>query len=83
MTQPLPKWIMKRYSQLWNKFRDAEFSHNDASETLNKANTVSVLLSVLRWAGWLETKLDPKDGRRRIYKLKSPEQAVREMQTVP
>ena len=79
MTQPLPKWIMQRYSQLWNSFGEREFSHDDASRTLNKSNMVSVLLSGLRRAGWLETKLDPKDGRRRIYTLKSPEQAVSEM----
>ena len=83
MTQPLPKWIMQRYSQLWNSFGNEEFRYDDASRTLNKSNTVSVLLSGLRRAGWLETKLDPKDGRRSIYKLKGPEQAVREVQAVP
>ena len=80
MTQPLPKWIMQRYSQLWNSLGEREFSHDDASGILNQTNTVSVLLSGLRRAGWLQTRLDPEDGRRRIYKLKSPEQAVREMQ---
>jgi len=29
--------------------------------------------------GWVEMKLSHKDARKRIYKLKSPEQAVKEM----
>lgn len=31
-------------------------------------------------AGWLEMKLSPEDARKRIYKLKSPEQTVKEME---
>jgi len=83
MTHPLPKWIMQRYSTLWNRFGEREFSYDEASRSLNETNAVSVLLSGLKRAGWLETRLNPKDSRKRIYKLKSPEQAVREMQTLP
>ncbi|MBU1201771.1 MAG: SAM-dependent DNA methyltransferase, partial [Nanoarchaeota archaeon] len=79
MTKPLPKWIMQRYSTLWNKFKDKEFSHTDAFKTLNKDKMISIALSELRQFGWLEMKLDPNDARKRVYKLKSPEQAVKEM----
>ncbi|MFH1337733.1 MAG: hypothetical protein ABIH55_02565 [Nanoarchaeota archaeon] len=79
MTEPLPKWIMQRYSALWNKFRDKEFNHEDAFKTLNKDKMVSITLSELRQAGWLEMRLDPNDARKRIYKIKSPEEAVKEM----
>ena len=80
MTKPLPKWIMYRYSVLWNKFGDKEFSHNDAFKTLNKDKMVSITLSELRQNGWLEMKLDPNDARKRVYKLKSPDQAIKEME---
>ena len=71
---------MQQYSTLWNKFRDKEFNHEDASKTLNKSNITSIVLSKLRRADWLEIRLNPNDSRKRVYKLKNPEQAVREMQ---
>jgi predicted transcriptional regulator len=80
MTKPLPKWIMYRYSVLWNKFGSKEFSHNDAFKTLNKDKMISIALSELRQNGWLEMKLDKKDARKRVYILKDPLQAVKEME---
>lgn len=79
MTSPLPKWIMQRYSVLWNTFHDREFDHDAVSNLLNNEKTVSIALSKLRKNGWLETKFDEVDARRRLYKLKSPEQAIKEM----
>lgn len=80
MAKPLPKWIMQRYSLLWNKFKDGSFSHDQAVKTLkDKEQVVSVFLSDLKKGGWLEVTLDPKDTRIRLYKLKEPNQAVKEM----
>lgn len=79
MTDPLPKWIMQRYSKLWNKFKNKEFDYDQASKALNKDKMMSVILSDLKKAGWVEIKLHPKDSRKRIYKLKSPEDAIKEM----
>lgn len=81
MTKPLPKWVMQRYSVLWNKFTDHEFNRKNALQTLNHDKMISLALSELGRSGWLETKLDPSDGRKRIYRLKSPNQAIREMST--
>ncbi len=80
MTRPLAKWIMYRYSVLWNKFGDKEFGHNDAFKILNKDKMLSIALSELRQSAWLEIKLDPNDARKRIYKLKSPDQAIKELE---
>jgi len=80
MTKPLPKWIMYRYSILWNKFSDKDFSHSDALKVLNKDKMLSIVLSELRQNDWLEMKLDPKDARKRLYKLKFPDQAIKEME---
>ena len=80
MVEPLPKWLMQRYSLLWVKFKDEEFNHEQATKTLpDDGRMVSVILSEMRKAGWLEMRLDPEDARRRLYKLKSPEEVVKEI----
>jgi len=81
MVEPLPRWIMKRYSILWNRFKDKEFTHKQATEVLKEKDqrVVSLFLSDLKKYGWLEVRLNPKDSRIRLYKLKDPEEAVKEM----
>ena len=76
MAQPLPKWIMQSYALLWTKLGKEEFDHPKAAKLLK--NT-SVVLSVLKKKGWLNISLHPEDSRKRLYRLKSPEQAVKEM----
>lgn len=72
---------MERYSVLWKKFEENEFEHDDASKLLKeeKDRLVSVVLSDLKKHGWLTVKLHPDDSRKRIYKLKNPEDAIREI----
>lgn len=80
MTTPLPKWIQTRYALLWNRFKEKDFSHEDATKLIKeKKEVVSVFLSDLKKAGWLKIDLDPIDSRKRIYRLKSPEKALKEM----
>jgi hypothetical protein len=78
----LPKWAMHRYAKLWNRFRIKEFTYKEASEVLKEKdkNLTSVALSYLRKYGWLTTKLHPIDTRKRIYQLKTPEEAIKEME---
>ena len=40
---------------------------------------IAVFLSELRKAGWIEMKMDSKDARKTIYKLKAPEKAIKEL----
>ena len=75
---PLPKWIMKHYSKLWSKFKDKKFSHTQAEELLKITNT-SIVLSRLKKYGWLKLSLNPEDSRKRLYELKDPAEAVKEM----
>jgi len=81
LTKPLPKWLMERYSVLWRKFKGNEFEHDDAAKILReeKDRLVSVVLSELKKHGWLTVKLHPDDSRKRIYKLKNPEEAILEI----
>jgi len=44
-----------------------------------KDRLVSVILSELKRHGWLTIKLHPEDSRKRIYQLKNPEEATKEM----
>lgn len=80
MTKPMPKWITYRYSVLWKKFADKKFNHDDAFRVLDKDKMLSIVLSELRQAGWLEMELDPDDARKRKYKLKNPELIIKEME---
>jgi len=79
MTQPLPKWIQKRYAILWNKFKDKEFTFEQAEKVLKDKAGINVFFSDLRKSGWITVSLSEKDTRKRIYKLKSPEDAIKEM----
>jgi hypothetical protein len=79
VTQPLPRWVMQRYSKLWAEFGMREFEHSDASKVLQGDNMVSIVLSALRKSGWMEVKLNSEDLRKRKYQLKNPEKAVLEI----
>ena len=73
----LPKWIMKRYLILWDSIGSSEFDLDLAVRLLGKMKKpdnkkiVLLFLSELRKSGWLETKFDPDDARKRVYKLRS------------
>lgn len=86
-TKKLPNWLEKRYSILWENFQNARFSFDDAVEVLqtknkDKEDEVPVFLSELRKAGWLFSKPDPSDARKRIYHLKSRVEMVRQVLSV-
>jgi len=49
------------------------------SKTLNEDKMVSIILSDLKKAGWLKVRLDPSESRKRLYKLISPEEALKEI----
>lgn len=78
MTKHLPEWIMKRYAKLWKKFKDKEFTKEQAEKSLPKDTSLAVLLSELKKAEWLEMKMSREDSRKTIYKLKNPQDAIME-----
>lgn len=80
MVEPVPRWIMQRYASLWNRFKNKPFTREEAVKILkDKEQVVSVFLSDLKKAGWIEVELSPKDTRIRFYKLKEPNEAVLEI----
>lgn len=48
MVKHLPKWVFARYAKLWSKFKDKEFSYEEAKEFLKEKTAMSVLLSELK-----------------------------------
>lgn len=80
MTKTLPQWIQKRYAILWNKFKEKDFTYDQAVKALkNNDKGINMFFSDLRKAGWLEVSLSDKDTRKRVYKLKNPLVALKEM----
>lgn len=78
MMQHIPEWLMIRYSKLWTKFKEKEFTREQAEKILKNDGALAVVLSDLRKAGWLEINLDKEDARKTIYKLKNPAEAILE-----
>ena len=78
MAEPVPRWLMDRYSLLYQKYKDKSFTFQDAMKTIKENDKVymSMVLSELRKSGWLEIKIDPEDARKRIYNLNTPEEVV-------
>jgi hypothetical protein len=69
MIEPSPKCEMKIYSKHWAQLKNKEFNHKDASKTLNDDKMVSIILSDLKKAGWLEVRLDPSDSRKALKEI--------------
>ena len=72
MANHLPEWIIKRYAKLWFKFKEVEFTKEQAEKFLGNDTAIAVFLSDLRKAGWMEIKMSQEDARKTIYKLKEP-----------
>lgn len=86
MAALLPKWIMRRYLYLHKQFSNKEFSFDDAFDALKKTTKdnrpiVSLVLSQLRRAGWLEISISQEDARKRVYTLKNMEDVFAEYLT--
>ena len=81
MTEPMPKWLTKRYAILWEELKDIKFSFSDAKEKLNETDDkrLSVILSDFKKHGWIDVELDPQSSRKRLYKLKSPSKVIEEI----
>jgi type I restriction enzyme M protein len=80
----LPDWIDKRYEILWESFQSNPFRLEEAAIELGKGTSgikderdeVVVVLSELRKEGMVKVEFDPKDARKRIYRLKSKKDMI-------
>ncbi len=83
----VPKWVEKRYKELWDSYQDSPFRFEDAVDVLRKKmkdseEQVNVILSELRKGGWLNVNFDPEDARKRIYTLKSSEEVITQILSI-
>ena len=80
----MPKWIQQRYAVLWSIKKDKPFNHVEIMKILSEKEPIliSVFISELKKAGWLESQLNPDDARKRAYTLKSPEEIFLNMAKV-
>tara|TARA_Y100000034_G_C6598175_1_gene260128 strand:- start:269 stop:526 length:258 start_codon:yes stop_codon:yes gene_type:complete len=83
MANPTAKWLQERYALLLKELGDKEFNFDIARKILKKdqSKIISIILSELKKAGWIEiTKLDPNDSRKRYYKLSKPEEIFKNLE---
>jgi type I restriction enzyme M protein len=72
---------------LWDTFGDRTFRFEDAAKVLMDKNRdpweqVPNFLSELKKAGWVFVESDAKDARLKVYRLKSREEAVKEVLSI-
>ena len=84
MSKELPDWLERRYGLLWSEFGSNAFGFEDAARVLMDKNRdaweqVPNFLSELRKAGWVFVESDVRDARLKVYRLKSREEAVKEV----
>lgn len=74
VSNPVPKWVWKRYALLWKKFGEDTFTYPQAEKVLkfDKKSAISVMFMELRKAGWVNIELSQEDARTRTYKLTNP-----------
>jgi type I restriction enzyme M protein len=80
----LPSWLERRYALLWSEFGEGVFRFEDAARVLMDRNRdaweqVPNFLSELRKASWIFVESDTRDAREKVYRLKSREEAVKEV----
>lgn len=77
-SEPIPRWLMIRYVILWKKFKRKMFTFEGAKKILKEKDDrlLSVALSALSRYGWLESKQNKENSRKRLYLLASPEDVV-------
>lgn len=75
MPKQINEWLDKRHEVLWKKFQGNDVTGDEIKKVLMDIgkvdeNSVPVIISELKKKGLIETKLDPNDSRKRIYKIK-------------
>ncbi|MEM3395801.1 MAG: class I SAM-dependent DNA methyltransferase [Thermoplasmata archaeon] len=72
----LTPWVRNKYLALWSELKDSEFTFEEGVRVLKEKKEISdesaanEIFSELRDCNLVETRRDPHDGRKSIYKLK-------------
>lgn len=66
----IPKWILRRLITLWRSYHDKDFTFEEAQNALDDdSRIVALVLSQLKNSGWVESRPDPNDSRRKLYNI--------------
>lgn len=81
MAQAIPKWVQERLSKIWKKYNTKEITYEQIEEILkpDEKTTISVFLTELRKADWINIRLDENDSRKRVYSIKEPNKILMEI----
>ena len=81
MTEPIPKWMQIKFSQLWQAFQGRKFTMAECQDVLQekKREVVAVVLSRLKANGWLTVTPDPSDNRKKMYQLVRPDLILKQI----
>ncbi len=83
--QLVPKWILEKYIRLYFTFGLKMFTFEQAYTTLKKLGCdktkTSLVLSKLRKASWIETRMATEDARKHEYLLKDIKDLFKEYDT--
>jgi len=84
MAEPIPRWLMEKYALLYREYNNREFSFKDAMKTVKEKEKayMSMALSEMRKSGWLTITIDPKDARKRLYKLVMPHEVIDQIEVI-
>ena len=74
MVRSIPKNLLEKFALLYAKKGTSEFRFQEAEAILGETRSyIGQILPKLVEAGWLEKKVDPEDGRRKIYRIVDPD----------
>ncbi|RLG25223.1 hypothetical protein DRN76_03045 [Methanosarcinales archaeon] len=72
MVQALPRWLFKKYADIWEKFGDQEISYSDFHVCFEDTSIGTAITKLVRY-GWIS-----RIARAR-YKLNTPEKMTEEV----
>jgi len=74
VSKVVAKWLIYRFTKIWKQFKYKEFSFKDALRiTGDRPENLRVVIQRLENAGWVEKKLNLREPRKKIYKIKNLE----------
>ncbi|KUK70876.1 MAG: hypothetical protein XE11_1467 [Methanomicrobiales archaeon 53_19] len=80
MVESIPKYLLEKFALIYAEKGVSEFRFRDAEEILGetKSYTGQILPKLVK-AGWLHKKVDPEDGRRKIYQVIDPQKTLQRL----
>lgn len=80
MVESIPKNLQEKLAIIFVAKGTEEFCFDDVGELLGYTRSyMGQFLSKLVKAGWIEKRVDPSDGRRKIYRIINPDDTLKRL----